>query len=110
MIYQHLIGTATYQHMWPHVCLTTVLVPCQQFAQKVKKLICHCATINDEAVVLLDLSLAINILQVEKKPLLSLLSIESLPGSEESGGDQQMTTEFLNETFSVKSTQYVQSK
>jgi hypothetical protein len=49
----------------------------------------------------LDLSLAIYTLRVEKKPLLSLLSIES----EEGGGDQQMTPELLIEAFSAKSTQ-----
>jgi hypothetical protein len=36
------------------------------------------------------------------KPLLSRLSIESTPGSEEGGGDQQMTPELLNEASSVK--------
>jgi hypothetical protein len=57
--------------------------------------------ISDEPVVFLDLSLAIYTLRVEKKPLLSLLSIES----EEGGGDQQMTPELLMEAFSAKSTQ-----
>jgi hypothetical protein len=48
----------------------------------------------------LDLSLAIYTVRVEKKPLLSLLSI----GSEEGGDDQQMTPELLIEAFSAKST------
>ena len=42
-------------------------------------------------------------LYVEKKPLLSLLSIESWSGSEEGGGDKQMTPELLNKAFSMKS-------
>jgi hypothetical protein len=81
------------------------LVPCQQFAQKAKKLmnIRQCATISHEPVVFLDLSLAIYTLRIEKKPLLSLLSIES----EESGVDQQMTLELLIEAFSAKSTQFI---
>ncbi len=76
-----------------------MLVPCQQFAQKAKKLIRQCATISDEPVVFMDLSLAIYTLRVDKKPLLSLLSIES----EEGGGDQQMTPELLIKAFSAKS-------
>jgi hypothetical protein len=83
-----------------------MLVLCQQFVQKAKKLICQCATISDEPVVFLDLLLAIYTLRVEKKPLLSLLSIES----EEGGGDQQMTPELLIEAFSAKSTQFIQPK
>ena len=70
-------------------------------AQKAKKLFCQSATISDEPVILL---LTILTLQVEKKPLLSLLSIESSPGSEEGSCDQQMTPELLNEAFSVKAT------
>jgi hypothetical protein len=77
------------------------VVPCQQFAQKAKKLIHQCATISDEPVVFLDRSLAIYTLRIEKKPLLSLLSIES----EEGGSDQQMTPELLIKAFSGKSTQ-----
>ncbi len=77
-----------------------MLVPCQQFAQKAKKLIRQCA---NEPVVFLDLSLAIYTLRVEKKPLLSLLSIES----EEGGSDEQMTPELLIEVFSAKSTQFI---
>jgi hypothetical protein len=41
---------------------------------------------------------------IEKKPLLSLLSIESSSGSKEGGGDQQMMPELLNKVFSVKGT------
>ena len=58
--------------------------------------------ICDEPVVLLDLLLAIHTIWVEKKPSLSHLSIESSPGSEEGGSDQQMMPELLNEAFSVK--------
>jgi hypothetical protein len=68
------------------------------------------ATIRDEPVVLLNLSLAIHTLRVEKKPLLSLLFIKSSSGSEEGGSDLQMTPELLNGVFSAKSTQYIQSK
>ena len=53
---------------------------------------------------LLDLSLAIHTIRVEKKPSLSRLSIESSPGSKEGGGDQQMIPELLNEVFSAKAT------
>ncbi len=61
--------------------------------------------ISDKPVVLLDLLLAIyKTLRVEKKPILSLLSIKSSPGSEEGGGDQQMIPELLNKAFSAKST------
>jgi hypothetical protein len=65
-----------------------MLVLCQQFVQKAKKLIRHCGMISDEPVVLLDLLLA---LRIKKKPLLSLLSIKRPSGSEEGSGDQQMT-------------------
>jgi hypothetical protein len=41
---------------------------------------------------------------VYEKPLLSLLSIESSPGSKEGGGDQQMMPELLNKMFSAKAT------
>ncbi len=64
----------------------------------------------DEPVDLLDLLLAIHLLRVEKMPLLSLLSIESLSGSEDGSGGQQMIPELSNEAFSTKSTQFVQSK
>jgi hypothetical protein len=43
-------------------------------------------------------------LRVEKKPLLSLLSIESSSGNQEGGGDQQMMPKLLNEEFSAKVT------
>ncbi len=66
--------------------------------------------IRDEPVVLLNLSLAIHTVRVEKKPLLSLLFIKSSSGSEERGGDLQMMPELLNGVFSAKSTQYIQSK
>ncbi len=59
---------------------------------------------------LLNLSLAILTLRVEKKPILSLLFIKSSSGSEEGGGELQMTPELLNGVFSAKSTQYIQSK
>jgi ABC-type cobalamin/Fe3+-siderophores transport system ATPase subunit len=50
--------------------------------------VCKCQQAYlDEPVVLLDLSLAIHTLQVEKKLLLSLLSIESSLPSEKGDGD-----------------------
>jgi hypothetical protein len=80
-------------------------VQCQQLA---KKLIRQCATISDEPVILLDLSLAIHNLQAKKKLLIAIsLSIESSLCSEEGGGDQQTTLELLNKTFSAKFTQCV---
>jgi hypothetical protein len=60
--------------------------------------------IGDEPVVLLDLWLTIHTFQVEKKQMLPLLCIESLPGSEEGSGDQQMIPELLNKAFSVTAT------
>ena len=54
-------------------------------------------------VVLLDLWLTILTLWVEKKLLLSLLSIKSLPGSKRGSSDQQMTLELLNEAFLAQS-------
>jgi hypothetical protein len=75
-------------------------VPCQQFynnyAQTAKKLICQGAMISDESVVLLDLWLTLHTLRIEKKSLLSPLSIESSPGSRQ--------PELLNEAFSAKAT------
>jgi hypothetical protein len=65
---------------------------------KILKLVYQCATISDEPVVLLDLWLTIY------TSLLSLLFIESSSGSEEGGGNQQMTPELLNEAFSAKVT------
>ena len=41
---------------------------------------------------------------VEKKSSLSLLSIGSLSGSEESSDNWQITPELLNEAFSAKAT------
>jgi hypothetical protein len=77
-----------------------MLVPCQQFVQEA--IICQYATNSDEPVVMLDHSLAIHTGRLEKRLLLSLLSIESSPGSEEGGSDQQMTPEILNEIISAK--------
>ena len=71
---------------------------------KAKKLIWQCATISDEPVVSLDLWVTVHTLQIEKKLLLSHLSIECSPGSEKGGSDQQMMPELLNEAFSVKAT------
>jgi hypothetical protein len=71
---------------------------------RAKKLIFQGATISDEPVVLLDLRLTIHTFQGKKEPLLSLLSIESFPKSEDGGGDQQMTPKLLNKAFSVKAT------
>ena len=47
------------------------------------------ALVSDEAVVFWELSLDIHTLYVEKKLLLSLLSIKTSLGSEEGGSDQQ---------------------
>ena len=57
--------------------------------------------ISDEPV---DLSLDLHTSHLEKKPLLSVLSIKSLSRSEEGRGDQQTSPELLNKTFSMKST------
>ena len=74
-----------------HICHT----------QKAKNIIIYqCATISDEPVVLLDLSLTIT--YFSSWPLPSLLCIASLPGSEEGGGNQQMSPEHLNKVFLVK--------
>jgi hypothetical protein len=80
-----------------HVCHTArsacTLVPCQEFAQKAKKLVCY----KWQASSLLG-SVASHIYPSSwKNPLLSLLSIEN----EEGGSDQQLTPEFLIEAFSV---------
>ena len=55
--------------------------------------------ISDQPVVLLDLWLTIHAFWVEKKPLLSLLSIKSSPGNEKGGGDQQMMPELLEQSI-----------
>ena len=74
-------------------------------AKKAKKLLCPSAMVSDDSSILLDLQLTILTLQVEKKPLLSLLSIGSSPVSEKGGRDQQIKPELLNEAFSAKATQ-----
>ena len=60
---------------------------------------------SDKLVVLWELSLDMHTLRVEKKLLLSLLSIERSLGSKEGGGDRQMMPELLNKAFLVKATQ-----
>ena len=50
-----------------------------------------------ESLVLWELSLDMHTLCVKKKPFLFPLSIERSLGSEEDGGDQQVTAELLNE-------------
>ena len=55
-------------------------VPYQQF-------VAHACPSANEPVVFLDLLLTIYTIRVEKKSLLSRLSIESSPGSEEGNGD-----------------------
>jgi hypothetical protein len=57
-----------------------VYIACAQIAKKIQY-----ATMSDEPVILMDLWLTIHTLRVEKEPLLSLLSIESSPGSKEGG-------------------------
>jgi hypothetical protein len=57
---------------------------------------------------MLNLSPPIHTLRIEKKLL--LLCIESSSGSEEGSSDQQMMPEFLNETTSAESKQYMQLK
>ena len=59
---------------------------------------------SDESVMLWELSLDMHTLCVEKKPFLSPLSIERSLGSEEGGGDRQMTPKLLNEAFSEEAT------
>jgi hypothetical protein len=58
---------------------------------------------------MLDLLLAIHTLRVENRlhVLMSLLSIEILPGSEEGWSDQPMTPELLNKAISAESQQYI---
>ena len=51
--------------------------------QQAKKLICQCAMISDESVVLQELSLTVHTLRVEKKPLLTRLFGESSSRSDE---------------------------
>jgi hypothetical protein len=70
---------------------------------RAKKLIFQGATIS-EPVILLVLLLTLHTFRDEKEPLLSLLSIESSPRSDEGGGDEQMTPKLLNEAFSAKAT------
>ena len=48
------------------------------------------------------ISLTVHTLHIERKPLRSLLSIESLSGSEEGSAVQQMMPELLNKAFSAK--------
>ena len=57
---------------------------------------------SDELVVLWELSLDVHTLRVEKKLLLSLLSIKRSLGSKEGGSDWQMMPELLNKAFSTK--------
>ena len=49
-----------------------------------------------------ELLLTVHALCVERKPLLSLLCIDSLSGSEESGSGQRMTPELLNKVIQRK--------
>ena len=65
---------------------------------------------TDESVELEDLSLDLHTSLLEKEPLLSLLSIESLSRSEEGKGGQQMSPELLNKAFSTKATQCISLK
>ena len=60
-----------------------------------KKLLHQCTMISDEPVVLLELWLTIHTFQAKEKPPLYLLTMESSPGSEKGGGDQQMMSELL---------------
>ena len=76
----------------------------QRLMQKAycKKLICQCAMINGESVMLQELLLTVHTLHIERKPLRSFLSIESLSGSEEGSAVQQMMPELLSKAFSAK--------
>ena len=71
---------------------------------KAKKLGSWLALMSDELVILWELSLDMRTLRVEKKLLLSLLSIERSLKSKEGGGDWQMVPELLNKAFSAKAT------
>ena len=62
---------------------------------------------GDESVELQDLSLDLHTSFLEKKPSMSLLSIESSSRSEEGRGGQQMSPELLNKAFSMKATQCI---
>ena len=50
-----------------------------------------------------ELLLDMHTIRVEKKLLLSLLSMETSLGNEEGGSDQQLAPYFLNEAFQQKS-------
>ena len=52
----------------------------------------------------LELSVDLHTGFLDKKPLLSLMSIESSSGSEEGRGGQQMMPKLLNKAFSMKAT------
>ena len=62
---------------------------------------------SDKSVELLDLSLDLFTSLHEKKPSLSLLSIESSSTSEEGRGGQQVSPELLNKAFLTKATQCI---
>ena len=62
---------------------------------------------SDESVELQELSLVLHTSLLEKKPSLSLLSIENWSRSEKGRGDQQMSPELFNKMFSMKSTQCI---
>jgi hypothetical protein len=58
--------------------------------------------VHVEPVILLDVWQTIHTLQVKMKPWLTLLSIESSPGSKKGSSDQQMTPElFISESHNV---------
>ena len=59
---------------------------------------------SDEPVELQDLSLGLHTRHLEKKPSLSVLSIESLSKGKEGRGGQQMSPELLNKAVLMKST------
>ena len=63
----------------------------QYYYNNIIIMIYHKLLTSDESFILLDLWLTILTLQIEKKPLVSLLSVKSLPGSEEGSHDKQMT-------------------
>ena len=62
------------------------------------------APVSDQMVVFWELQLDMHALCVEKKLVLSHLSIETSLGSKEGDSDQQMMPQLLNEAFSVKAT------